>query len=290
MLGILVICTAVLSAALARAETLWEDPSPLIDKATNQTFQPNNAAGWQGPESCSGKWCLYWNPQYNNGQGLALITSAEHAKEAATYIKAPPTTAPENHPFRVADIPGKGRGLVATRLIAKGEVVMAVRPVLVVEVDAYHGLPEAEAKRLYGQALDRLSKTAKEGFMSQTGDDLRDKLARNTFTVWIGSRGRHMGAYPQASLVNHDCRPSTTYRLSNLTHTTTAVRDIQPGEEISISYIDVLHPRDKRQAWLREWGALVEEPTRHWTWGLRKATGQGRTAAAADDKAVKDEL
>lgn len=222
MFWIRLLRTAVLAAA-ARAVCLWQDSNPLNDKANQECQSNNSAVGWQGPESCSGKWCLYWNPQYNNGQGLALITTAEHAKEAATYTEteAPPPTAPETTaPFRVAEIPGKGRGLVATRPISKGEVVMAVRPVLVVEVDAYHELPDAEARHLYTQALDKLSQTARERFMNQAGDDVRVKLGRNTFTVWIGPSGRHMGAYPQASLINHDCRPRSVVFFSPLLYNT----------------------------------------------------------------------
>lgn len=65
---------------------------------------------------------------------------------------------------------------------------------------------------------------------------------------------RYLGHFGQKIHTARTQTPSTTYRLSNLTHTTRAVRDIQQGEEISISYIDVLQPRDKRQARLREWG------------------------------------
>ncbi|KAL8389095.1 hypothetical protein RB595_008792 [Gaeumannomyces hyphopodioides] len=258
MLWIHVLCAAVFPAALAQAECLWQDSSGPLDDKASHACGSGDAAGWQGPESCAGDSCLYWNTQYNNGQGLALVTKGEHSMEAATYAEAaadgPSPISPEDPPFRVAEVPGKGRGLVATRLIRKGDVVLAVRPILAVDLDAYHALPEAQARALYGRALEKLSAAAREGFMSQAGDDVLAKLARNAFTLWIGPGGKHMAVYPQAALINHDCRPSTTYRLSNLTHITTAVRDIQPDEEISLSYIDLMQPRARRQARLREWG------------------------------------
>ena len=39
-----------------------------------------------------------------------------------------------------------------------------------------------------------------------------------------------------------------------MTHTTVAVRDIAPGEELTVSYIDATLPRDERQERLRDWG------------------------------------
>ncbi len=47
---------------------------------------------------------------------------------------------------------------------------------------------------------------------------------------------------------------SIHYRLNNITHTTVAVRDILPGEELSISYIDVTIPRAERLSRLGDWG------------------------------------
>ncbi|KAL2023630.1 hypothetical protein VTK56DRAFT_1787 [Thermocarpiscus australiensis] len=42
-----------------------------------------------------------------------------------------------------------------------------------------------------------------------------------------------MGRYPAVAWINHDCRPHISYRISNLSHTPVAARDISPGEELS---------------------------------------------------------
>ena len=44
------------------------------------------------------------------------------------------------------------------------------------------------------------------------------------------------------------------YRINNITQTTVAVRDIQKGEELTISYIDAVIPRAERQERLQDWG------------------------------------
>jgi len=47
---------------------------------------------------------------------------------------------------------------------------------------------------------------------------------------------------------------SVQYRIKGLTHTTVAVRDIRPGEELTISYIDSTLLREERQKLLQTWG------------------------------------
>ena len=57
--------------------------------------------------------------------------------------------------------------------------------------------------------------------------------------------------------MNHDCRPNAAYFFdeATLTHYTHAARDIFPGDEISISYTDIVQPRAVRQHALHsEWG------------------------------------
>ncbi|KAK1773917.1 hypothetical protein QBC45DRAFT_426510 [Copromyces sp. CBS 386.78] len=60
------------------------------------------------------------------------------------------------------------------------------------------------------------------------------------------------------SRLNHDCRPNADYRFdweNGLVQVITAVRDIFPGEEITISYINPLQSRQARQKHLRMvWG------------------------------------
>ena len=47
---------------------------------------------------------------------------------------------------------------------------------------------------------------------------------------------------------------SVAYRISNITHITTAIRDIRPGDELTISYINAQLPRAERQERLEQWG------------------------------------
>lgn len=94
-------------------------------------------------------------------------------------------------------------------------------------------------------------------------------IDRNGFEIHTGRDGdavRYVGAFPEQALINHDCRPksvlhlplkidhnshlaglSLAYHFRGMTHITTAIRDIDAGEELSLSYIDVTLPLRQRQ-------------------------------------------
>ena len=61
-------------------------------------------------------------------------------------------------------------------------------------------------------------------------------------------------SYPFSSAITTDTDNSVHYRMNNITHLSTAVQDIHPGEELTISYIDVQLSRKERQSRLDDWG------------------------------------
>ncbi|TMW66669.1 hypothetical protein Poli38472_013981 [Pythium oligandrum] len=61
------------------------------------------------------------------------------------------------------------------------------------------------------------------------------------------------GCFPLGAMVNHSCAPNTvaTFRRDSLAMEFRALRVIEPGEEITHSYVDPIVPRTQRQARLR---------------------------------------
>ncbi|EON98275.1 putative lysine methyltransferase protein [Phaeoacremonium minimum UCRPA7] len=127
---------------------------------------------------------------------------------------------------------------------------------MMVQVDAHKDLSPEERSYLYDLAVEKLPPHGKEAFMQQMGDDVHVKLDKNGFGMHIGTddSGGHIGGFSGASRMNHDCRPNVAYRITNITHITTAIRDIAPGEELTISYINANLPRSERQERLSQWG------------------------------------
>ncbi|XP_028981502.1 N-lysine methyltransferase SMYD2-A [Esox lucius] len=64
----------------------------------------------------------------------------------------------------------------------------------------------------------------------------------------------HLGSavFPDVALMNHSCSPNVIVTYKGTVAEVRAVQDIQPGDEIFNSYIDLLYPTDDRNDRLRE--------------------------------------
>ncbi|KAI1303340.1 hypothetical protein F5Y03DRAFT_396058 [Xylaria venustula] len=210
---------------------------------------------WRGPEHCVNETCVFSNAAQNGG--ISLITSPLHASIIQDYAvdddggAYPP-------PYYTDVIYGKGIGLRANRSITKGEVLMVRAPTLVAQVEAIEELEIAVRDMMYRFAVDQLPKNRRDAFMAQMGRDIHDKINTNAFQFFVhgaGEKGtRHLAAYPDIAKFNHDCRPSVHYRIADATMTAVAARDIQQGEELTISYVDIFLPSRKRKERIRSWG------------------------------------
>ncbi|XP_069552693.1 N-lysine methyltransferase SMYD2-like [Brachyistius frenatus] len=82
---------------------------------------------------------------------------------------------------------------------------------------------------------------------------LFSQVACNGFTIEDDELS-HMGTavYPDVALINHSCLPSVIVTFTGTSAEIRAVRDMKPGDEVLISYIDLLYPTDDRNNRLRE--------------------------------------
>ncbi|XXH01787.1 hypothetical protein Hte_008148 [Hypoxylon texense] len=260
----------VLSGALARADALAGicPSSPLqvaYQICVNSEYvravsekNPRDATtlelSWNKPEHCVNDTCIFSNERV--GDGIVLLTTERNAIIASNFPISAQTKA-NVLPFHVAEVPGKGVGIIADRKIRTGEIILIRTPTMMIQTAPHVGLELGTRDMLYDLAVQKLPSKGRELFMGQMGKDVYDKIETNCFQLYIdgaNESGSHLGCYPEISRFNHDCRPNVHYRISNMTHTTVAARDIAPGEELSISYIELMLPRDERRARLRKWG------------------------------------
>lgn len=109
---------------------------------------------------------------------------------------------------------GKGRGVYARRLIRKGEVLERV-PVIVMSLDEY---------------AKGIAETVLKDYCFQWGE------------------GRVALALGYGSIYNHSYKPNARYDdLGPMTKQFTTLRDIRPGEEISVNYNG--EPRSRAKVW-----------------------------------------
>ena len=112
------------------------------------------------------KFCVYTS-NTTGPHGLSLIFPPGSARAATKYLDDNPLDSfltqedAENlylrgQPWKVVDIPGKAKGVVATRKIHMYETFMVDQAAVVVDMDAEKALSEAENKKLLKKAVDQL--------------------------------------------------------------------------------------------------------------------------------------
>ncbi|KAI0886333.1 SET domain-containing protein [Annulohypoxylon maeteangense] len=220
------------------------------------------------------QFCLYTFESFRGDQGLSVITTPVLA---ATMVDALDDSAVplnlRNHPsnslaaegkrnlaFTIEDVPGKGKGLVAKRPIKKWDIVLVDHPALIAHMDIFDVLGSEIREEILEQALKQLPEEQREEVMalerSMGGEPIEDILKTNIFGVELGFEIPHLGLFPIASRINHDCRPNVFWRYSvrTLAVEVIALRDIEPGDEITQSYVPLGLSYQDRTDDLKNWG------------------------------------
>lgn len=225
-------------------------------KPTAPIVQLPPPSKWEATGQCSGTHCIFKNLGFANGRGMVAITTAQNIKKLKALEKksAKASAEEQQQPFTIAEVPGKGLGLISNGSLHRGDPVMRKTPAILVHRAFFEQTPPEIQSPLLKKAVSLLPPALRDAFLAQMshfpGDRFLSILATNSFQMDLGGRdGHHYGNFPEVSRFNHDCRPNVAFRIdqATLTHVTTAVRDIKPGEELSISYLDSLEPRAKRQ-------------------------------------------
>ncbi|OTA94576.1 hypothetical protein M434DRAFT_10527 [Hypoxylon sp. CO27-5] len=243
--------------------------------ASNKAKSP--LKNWKSGGLCRGvradKFCVFSNPSFNHGEGVSIITTGKSIGSIATR----PAFRAENEevvepnsklirPYREVEIVGKDIGLVATREIRAGELIMARTPAVMVNEKAIQALGKKAVSELLIRAVEELPSQHRESLLNlsthSTPSDYGDKIYRilqtNSFrTGYHDGNNPFYSLFTEVSRLNHDCRPTCAYHFdhTDFRHKVLAVRDITAGEELTIAYYDPLQPRSVRQEKLQhEWG------------------------------------
>ncbi|KAK4448780.1 SET domain-containing protein 5 [Podospora aff. communis PSN243] len=253
---------------------------PVDDKAAGQRIWSYTPA-CAHPESGEGApYCVYSYKENRGGSGLSVLATPEVAADIEGFLGDPNPTwlhsqaqryyqdpQLENRAFEVRDVPGKGKGAIATRLIRAGEVLIRESPailnipqlpkgVLPAQVGgmfelAVKQLPERQQKRVVGLSRG----DADDGGVDMSGDAINRVLNTNSFGIHV--KDHFMAALcPDIARINHACRPNMFTRFSHETFTMEAVAyaDIQSGEELHLSYLPLNLLSEDRKAMIQQWG------------------------------------
>ncbi|KAK4239850.1 hypothetical protein C8A03DRAFT_32043 [Achaetomium macrosporum] len=240
---------------------------------------------WTHSSPCShGEWseqpiCVFTDAIFAGERGISLVTTPQRANYLATTpaFVEPAVLEGINRglnpaKFEMRAIPGKGMGLIATAYIQRGDLLMAENPSLMVDYRAFNELTKVQYTSLQGHAVSNLPSSHSAivlNLSAHTTDTSHLTLeehvdliaSTNCFDIDPdeGDEDQHNSFYslfPAIARFNHDCRPNADYVFSHrtLAQYIYAARDIAPGEELTISYINPLMSRAERQGRLKQWG------------------------------------
>ncbi|KAL1836193.1 hypothetical protein VTJ49DRAFT_5460 [Mycothermus thermophilus] len=159
--------------------------------------------------------------------------------------------------YEVRPVPGKGQGVVATRRIRAGEIVMVDVPAVLIQIAFLADTKPHHRRRILKQAINQLpEETRNKVYQLHRGSakyEIDAILGPNSNTVMLAETEVHVGVFPEVARINHSCRPKFSER--RLTMEIVAYREIKPGEEILISYVPLETPVEQRKRYLKEnWG------------------------------------
>lgn len=160
--------------------------------------------------------------------------------------------------------PGKGLGVFATSLIRAGDRIMVERPLFTIVPPTFEpgkGYQLSGMAASLDAAVAALSDTQREEFASchqhrlpGEGDGDRNMVIfrSNAYTLTDGT----IAMFPKIARINHSCRPSAANIWSPASglRIIWAARDIQPGEEVTVTYAPLLKKSEERQSRLTQYG------------------------------------
>ncbi|KAF2420538.1 SET domain-containing protein [Tothia fuscella] len=211
--------------------------------------------------------CVYTDTVFANGGGISIVAQPSMARQLTKHpmLQTPGLRVQSsgNHQkstdqYEMQSLPGRGIGVVAKSKLERGTLLMSETPIIAFQQDTMK-MPGSlgELFLLHKTAVERLPPKSRDTYMSMddggfVADFYGDRFESNAFNVLD-----YVLVFPMIARINHDCRPNIEYyfdrkSFSNQVH---VLRTIQPGEEITGSYISHDMPFEKRSERLRDqWG------------------------------------
>ncbi|KAI0826870.1 hypothetical protein BC628DRAFT_1372283 [Trametes gibbosa] len=167
-------------------------------------------------------------------------------------------------PVHVAELPGRGMGVIAARNISRGELVLREKPLFVVPNKVSTSSPGA----ILLASLATLSARQRASYynLSYVGfpEGLEEGTSRfneelalaifQTNAVSAGSRG--VGIFPRMARLNHGCSSAFnviyTWRDDEGILVVHALKPIAAGQELLTTYTDTKRPRHVRRQFLKD--------------------------------------
>ncbi|OCH86600.1 SET domain-containing protein [Obba rivulosa] len=165
-------------------------------------------------------------------------------------------------PFRIVELLGKGKGVIATRDIRQGEIILREKPLFVVPssitsspgallLDLLSGLTDKQEASYYDLSYVNLPQGLHPGTRAYD-----EALTLAIFQTNAVSAGQNVGIFPRMARLNHGCSSAFnavyTWREREGAIVVHALKPIKEGEELLTTYTDTKRPRDARRQFLQQ--------------------------------------
>ncbi|KAL2270570.1 hypothetical protein VTJ83DRAFT_2754 [Remersonia thermophila] len=253
------------------------------DNATAPAVHLPPVQGWWDSKICSSddNYCVFTNLRAAKGRGIVAVTRPEELekleKVEELLDKSENRYLIDNHgsALEEKDLPEHDGvpGLVATKALRRNKPLFAWTPVLLAHKQMFQkgGPSKKERARLLEAAVGFLPPDTRAAFDKQRrrpGDNsglnprsIEEILKAHPWEVNLGftwnrdpdAHSRHYVSFPEAGLLQHDCRANTAaYIDERFTLRATVARRVSPGEALTVSYVDPFLSRKERNAFVRK--------------------------------------
>lgn len=178
--------------------------------------------------------------------------------------------------YEIRQSEGKGLGMFATCTIKPGEIILCERPLIRISEDlvnnhrklGYNMIPRifnqqtsedrARCMALTWQREDFKKYVARINWLDTEDDPIYWAIWQNN--AYTNNDRDFAILSLDGARINHSCVPNATFDSENLRDMfcVRAVLDVQPGQEIFISYVPLMKPREKRQEGLGKYGFICD--------------------------------
>lgn len=193
---------------------------PLVDEQTSR--RTGDWAPWSHRPKCNTplyagypQYCVFTSDTFRGGAGLSILTTPSTAASVAASLDdavVPPALRSRSPalgpfqewdpPFQVVDLPGRGKGMAATRRIAALETIMVDYPTLLVLNDI-EGADFGEIMAMLDLAADQLPEEGMAVYSLARDKDLgsvvRDVIGTNSYGMELDGV-KHMVVFPISSV------------------------------------------------------------------------------------------
>lgn len=180
-----------------------------------------NAMSWSFPPKCINQVsldnssridCLFTSTEFRNGHGTSLVTttpSASHLIGLEAFSDKPAPLVAQRRDslgpsYDIVPVEGKGQGVVANRLIRRGEIIMVDVPAVLVSIPFLADTKPHHRRRIIKQAINQLPEETRRRVYSLSRGSSKYEvdaiMGSNSNTITVGEDEVHVGLFTEAAV------------------------------------------------------------------------------------------